>query len=279
MIEINNILDKISEALEKSLTDFIINKFNESTEETFYSLAFWNFSFDYVSFQIPCLALNSVEFLNNSEESSKFIKWSPANWKYPNLQFSSDELEAAYKDLNKYLEGKPENVWNIAINAVEQIYCCLCENLTTWISESNDPFQKINLPQNFVIAILQTESGPEEYERLLEESVNPELLDNLEDIHPRWSDNRKEKESEAKGKNVVNINLDDLAKIIDYYKIMSNSGERFKELLIFSKFILDTIENGKFTEENVKKVKSLKPANSPEHLDVFYNYLVSQKSS
>lgn len=174
------------DAIDKSLADIeaeweqvaanaIAESIASNPSEDLYAAGFWLFYCDYTVIHPPCFALNTKSHLAKAQDK-KYHRWSPPNWKFDVVDGTTDAMMPSYVPLHG---DHSDETWPLIIERHKLMISNVCRSLTWNAKEGAGRFQGISLNPKFVVGIFEGQNGPEEYEELVELSVDYELVEEL----------------------------------------------------------------------------------------------------
>lgn len=162
-----NWLSVVSSAVERMLTDH--------PEERFYAAGFWCFYCDYSVLLPPAFAMNSTSQLRDQDDPDA-VRWHPPEWKFDVVDGTSEAMIDCYQTLHG---DHSREVWDKLIADHDLMISNVCLALTSRAFQRSGVFDNPSLHKNFLFGIFESIHGPDEYDRLLELSVDHELLNRL----------------------------------------------------------------------------------------------------
>ena len=157
--------------------------FRTNPAETFHAGAFWLFYADYTEILVPAFGIGAesdvrVELTGGALLSTR---WSPAEWKRSVVDAACEPMKPLYSALSTRLAGASEAAWEEMLLAHDSVVARVARELTALI---RGRWRAVNGPvsPNFVIAMLDERLEPQDHDRLVRASVDPDVLPECEGI-------------------------------------------------------------------------------------------------
>jgi len=167
-------LKRIEEEWDRVAPGLIAAQLKAHPTKQFYAAAFWLFYCDYTMLGCPCLAMDSEE--NFASAEPKYDRWTPPNWK-----FDVVDTPDALSDMYDLFEGEhDDDVWEEIMEGHKQAIARVCLSVTAKARRGVDEFEGLPMHPRFVVGIFEEREGGEEYVRLAELSVAPEIIGELD---------------------------------------------------------------------------------------------------
>ena len=154
-------------------------------DEQIYAAAFHLFYSDYSQILTPALAANAesaVTLHTEKSGTSWSTRWVPPDWKWDVLDAASDAMKPLYSKLTEEMHGASHLEWDTVLDAHDDLMASIARAITSLARNRKGEFRDLTLANNFVVAILEGQRGPSEYNRLVRASVAPSVLLELEGI-------------------------------------------------------------------------------------------------
>ncbi len=152
--------------------------------ESFYAAAFHLFYSDYSQILAPALAINAESFVTSCDvkDSASTTQWAPPDWRWPVLDDACDAMKPLYARLTDAMTDASKSDWDELVDVHDEMMARVCRKLTAQAQESTGDFQDLNLPDDFLVAVLEGQRDLEHYVALVCASVERERLAKLTGI-------------------------------------------------------------------------------------------------
>ncbi len=152
--------------------------------ESFYAAAFHLFYADCQQILPPALAINAESFVTIHEDhgSTWTTRWAPPEWNWDVLDEVSDELKPIYTRLTIAMSDATDEDWDCLIRAHDEVMAQVSLILTERMHMVANKLNELQLPDHFVVAVLEGQREPNEYNALVRASVAPHRLLQLDGI-------------------------------------------------------------------------------------------------
>ncbi|MEO5714520.1 MAG: DUF4303 domain-containing protein [Luteolibacter sp.] len=158
----------------------IVSQATACPNEEYYAAAFWLCYVDYTLFGTPCFAMGTEShYAASVAESGESVRWSPPNWQYDVIDQATDAMIPHYQALSDSLAGRPDTVWDEAIEEHWRLLARVCRRLTHEARHREGYFSDLVLPSGFVVAIFEEREGEPNFSQLVHASVDSDILSTL----------------------------------------------------------------------------------------------------
>lgn len=156
----------------------------EHPSESFYAAAFHLFYSDYRQILAPALAINAESFIeiHNDQGSTWTTRWAPPEWNWPVLDDACNAMKPVYSKLSEAMVDAKESDWDDLIRLHDQVMADVSKKLTIEIHDNQSESPGLNLPNDFVVVVLDGQRDSEEYNALVQASVEPGRLAQLDGV-------------------------------------------------------------------------------------------------
>ena len=152
-------------------------------DEQFYAGAFWLFYCDHTVIHPPTFGVNAESMLEGEVAGAEQSwRYQPAEWHWSVLKSVGDAMMPLYLRLSEAMRGESEAAWRAVIDANEQLIGRVAQQVTTAIRHRTGEFQRLALPETFVVFAVDVREDAAQYNRLLRLSVNAGILATLPGI-------------------------------------------------------------------------------------------------
>jgi hypothetical protein len=167
-----SILGEIESAWLPCAIESIAHQVSRIPQEKFYGAGFWGFYMDYTVFGSPCFAMNTESYFLKTKADGVH-RWYLPDWQFDVLREETKAMTALYERLSSQMNGKSDAEWDSCrlqhFHAISRV----CRAITAQAAARSGVFSKLGLPAEFVVGIFEDQDGPEMYEWLLGQSIDP----------------------------------------------------------------------------------------------------------
>jgi len=157
----------------------------EQHDEQIYAAAFHLFYADDSKVLPPALAANTESAVVTHQEEDGYswsTRWAPPEWRWDVLDGASNEMRPLYAELSSELNDATNTEWEEVLEQHDAVISRVARALTKAARDRVGRFNDQAFPDWFVVAVLEDQRGPTEYNRLVKASVDSEILQTLEGI-------------------------------------------------------------------------------------------------
>ena len=147
-------------------TTAIVSTVRANPDERFYAAAFHLFYSDRTKMLPVALALNTEAHVANADLTSAYgsTRWAPPEGRWDVLDGASESMCEHYAELSA---RTARDEWEAVEREHDAAIARVARRLTRAARERSDDFATIVLAETFVVAILDGQRSPEEYDELV----------------------------------------------------------------------------------------------------------------